>query len=122
MLAVVPGAIWLTHTQSAQLGNARARCSKGDHKSYTAVIVRDRVLPTHTSAKLCDKLTIINRDHKDRLVAFGRHDSHISYDGVSERNLGPNQSLTVTLIRQGDYRFHDHFDDDVSGTFTVKQD
>jgi hypothetical protein len=120
MAATVPAAIWVTHTQGAELGNARARCHKGAHDSHKVVIEAARAKPIHVDAKKCDVLMIVNLDDNDRLVAFGRHDSHISYDGVSEKNLRQGESLTVTLVRTGEYLFHDHLDDRVKGTFEVR--
>jgi hypothetical protein len=120
MGATVPAAIWVTHTQGAELGNQRARCHRDKHAAHKVVIRNGRAIPAHTTAKKCDSLTIVNMGAKDRLMAFGRHDSHISYDGISERNLSTGQSLTVTLVRPGDYLFHDHLDDSVKGTFTVE--
>ncbi len=120
MVAVVPLAIWVTHTQTAQVGNARSRCERGEHQSYKVVIQDDKVAPAHTAAKLCDTLTVINLDSKDRLMAFGKHEAHISYDGISERLLGRGESFKVTLIKSGDYLFHDHDDDTIKGTFSVQ--
>src|SRR3989344_4139794 len=99
MGATVPAAVWVTHQSGSKLGNARARCERGDHASHQVRIRADKASPAHIDAKLCDKLTITNRDDRDRLMAFGQHDNHISYDGVSERVLGKGQSLTVTLVK-----------------------
>jgi hypothetical protein len=52
-------------------------------------------------------------------MAFGKHDKHISYDGVSEQLVAQGQSLTVRLVSTGTYLFHDHEADETSGTFTV---
>ena len=75
--------------------------------------------PAATSGKLCDTLTIINKDTKLRLIAFGPHDDHITYDGVTEEALAENQSMSITLDKVGTYTFHDHIDDTSVGTFTV---
>lgn len=76
-------------------------------------------VPQHTDAKFCDVLTITNLDQQQRLVAFGPHENHVAYDGVSERLLAQGQSLTLTLIQSGSFLFHDHLDDSVVGSFTV---
>jgi hypothetical protein len=119
MAATVPVAIWVTHTQSAQLENTRQRCEGKKQIVHTVIVKGDTVSPVHTEARQCDSLTITNLDDKERLVAFGKHDSHISYDGVSERVLGRGQSLTVSLGQAGTFLFHDHAQDSVKGTFTV---
>jgi hypothetical protein len=89
--------------------------------SHTVIIQNDKVSPGHTQAKKCDTLTIINRDDKLRLMAFGLHDNHIPYDGVTESTLKKDGSLTVTLVQSGTFTFHDHRDEAVSGTFTATE-
>src|SRR4051812_35144237 len=74
MFLVIFGAIWLTHTSSASLGNARARCEKGEHSLHKVIIQNNKVIPEHTSAKKCDKLIIVNQDDQNRLIAFGQHE------------------------------------------------
>ena len=120
MAATIPAAIWITNTQSAKLGNGRARCARGPHPSRTMTIRADRFVPDKLTANKCDVLIIVNLDDRTRLIAFGPHEDHISYDGVSERVIGRNQSLTVTLVTPGTFIVHDHADPAVRGTFTVK--
>jgi hypothetical protein len=87
------------------------------------VIIRQGVVtPSHTTAKRCDSLTITNLDATNRLMAFGTHEDHRVYDGIEERLLGHEQSLKVILVQSGSFRFHDHLDDTVQGTFTVSKD
>ena len=83
-------------------------------------IAGGQVLPAHTDAVLCDTLTITNEDHSYRIIAFGPHEHHVTYDGVTEKILGFGQSLTVALNVPGTYTFHDHLEDTVSGSFTVR--
>jgi hypothetical protein len=120
MGATIPLAIWVTHTQTAQLANARARCQVGRHSAHYVVFQNNNVMPDHTVARLCDTLTITNQDNRLRLIAFGPHEHHISYDGISEKLLSQNQSLTVTLVKAGSFTFHDHIDDALHGSFTVQ--
>jgi hypothetical protein len=119
MVATVPAAIWVTHTQTAELGNSRARCGRKASVRHQITIQNGVVSPANINAKKCDALIITNLDSQQRLIAFGRHDNHISYDGVSEKLLDRGASLQVTMIRSGDYLFHDHNDALVRGTFNV---
>jgi len=119
MAATVPLAIWVTHWQTAQVANARDRCQGGQQAAYTVRFQPSSVSPGHTDGHLCDRLTFINDTGAIILLAFGPHEHHISYDGISERVLGPGQSVTVTLIKTGSYGFHDHIQDKLVGTFTV---
>jgi len=95
-------------------------CPQTGHHWYVTIL-NNRVVPQHTSVHRCDVLTITNDDDRDRLLAFGPHDHHISYDGVSERLIGTGHSVTITLVKTGTYPFHDHQDaDHVHGDFTVR--
>lgn len=124
MMATIPAAIWVTHTQAAELGNDSLRCQQDTarHVALTVTLQNEQAVPSHITGKACDTLTISNADTKDRLIAFGSHEHHISYDGVSERVLAQGQSLTVVLVKSGTYLFHDHTDPAVKGSFTVYGD
>lgn len=89
-------------------------------QTHSVEIKNSQVIPKHTQAKLCDKLEITNLDTTERLMAFGQHEHHTSYDGVTERLLSKGQSVRVTLVATGTYTFHDHENDDVQGSFTVQ--
>jgi hypothetical protein len=94
-------------------------CPAGHHSAHQVVIKNNKVIPVNTVAPRCDSLTITNLDDKERLVAFGLHEHHVPYDGITEKILIQSQSLTVTLVQAGHFRFHDHWHDEVQGTFTV---
>lgn len=87
--------------------------------AHTVVIQDNVVTPDHTQASLCDTLTILSKDNRIRLMAFGPHDDHQPYDGVGEKTLEQGQSFTVVLDQAGSFTFHDHLDDSVIGYFTV---
>lgn len=95
-----------------------ATCSAGG-QSHLVVIDGDKAVPWHTYAARCDTLTIRNADDVIRLIAFGPHEHHVAYDGVTEAVVGHDQSLTITLDAAGTYHFHDHIHDEVTGEFTV---
>ncbi len=90
-------------------------------KNHTATIENSVVKPKTTKAKLCDTLTITNKDDNTRKIAFGKHDHHQAYDGVVEKILEKGQSVTVTLNEAGSFKFHDHFEDKTIGYFTVSK-
>ena len=116
-IAVGAGGIQLLHTSST----ADTPCS-GTHahaQSHSVMIMDSKAEPSKITAKLCDTLTITNMDDIAREVAFGPHEDHIAYDGVAERVLSKDQSLTVTLNQAGAFRFHDHLHDEIQGYFTV---
>jgi hypothetical protein len=115
----VYGAAYLARQQSTQTTANETSCAQITGAEHRVTIHKARVSPTHTDASLCDKLTITNLDNTSRLMAFGQHDSHKPYHGIEERLLTKGQSFTVKLDHQGNFRFHDHFDDAVQGTFSV---
>jgi hypothetical protein len=121
MVGTVPLAIWVTHTQSAQAANEQARCSSTMQPVHKVIIKYNQAVPSHTVALQCDTLEIINEDNGIKLMAFGPHEHHVSYDGVSERALGPAQNFTVKLIQAGTFTFHDHITDGAWGSFTVSK-
>lgn len=122
---IIAGALVVVASQTwagQQLGD------NGDHKNEVCpdigsnhlVIVEDgRATPQHTKANLCDRLTIENRGNDVLEMAFGKHDHHTPYDGVTERSLEKGERFSVTLVQAGSFRFHDHITDQAHGDFTV---
>lgn len=89
------------------------------HVDHKVIIQDNKMNPEHTDGKLCDTLTIQNDDDRLRWIAFGEHEHHTPYDGVTTRQLKKGESFTITLNKVGDYKFHDHLQDETAGTFTV---
>src|SRR5690348_5186913 len=71
--------------------------------THQVVIENSQLSVAHVDAKLCDTLTLINKDTRLRVMAFGQHDNHQAYDGVTEQVLAEGQSLTVTLNQLGTF-------------------
>lgn len=87
--------------------------------NYKIVIQNDAASPNNVAGNLCDTITITNLDSRPFTIAFGPHEHHVAYDGISERMLMKDQSLTFKLVKKGDFKFHDHIRNDVGGTFSV---
>ena len=119
LVGTIPLAIWVTHTQSAQAGNELARCSSTMQPVHMVVIKVDKAVPDHVSALQCDSIEFVNESGGIKLLAFGPHEHHVSYDGVSEWALGPGQSFRIKLVQVGTVHFHDHISDSDQGSFTV---
>lgn len=81
----------------------------------------NKMHPEVINAKLCDKLTITNKDDKLRRIAFGVHEEHIAYNGVIEKILRKDQSFTITLNEPGEFIFHDHLQEETSSNFNVAE-
>lgn len=117
--AVVGGVIFFANHQTSP-DTAVTTCPSGQHPNYTIIIKSDKMQPEDTKASYCGTLTITNEDNVNRLIAFGTHDHHRAYDGVTEVLLSKGQSVKVDLVKRGNFRVHDHLHDEVQGTFSVQ--
>lgn len=88
-------------------------------KTYQIIIRNDQASNTDLQARICDQLAFKNDDHTTREIAFGSHEHHVPYDGVTDRILNQGESFTITLNAAGTYHWHDHLHDEITGTFTV---
>ena len=115
VLAVQLTSPYLDHTPQ----QTKTNCPVG-RPNHKVVIQNNIVTPAHIDARQCDTLTINNLDDAKRLIAFGQHEKHVAYDGITQKVLTKNKSFTVMLITLGDYKFHDHMHDEIQGTFKVE--
>jgi hypothetical protein len=118
IILTVYGAVYIANREGHK-ATPIPSCPAGHHSAHQVVIQNNKVIPVNTVAPLCDSLTITNLDDKERLVAFGLHEHHVPYDGTTDKILIQGQSLTVTLVQAGHFRFHDHYHGEIQGTFTV---
>src|SRR6185312_3185981 len=116
-LVIAVSSLLATHYLSAQdtANKAKFVTCKQTGAAHAVILQNDKAKPQHTFGKLCDTMTISNEDSQPRLIAFGPHEEHQPYDGVTERILGQGQSLTVTFNEVGTYQFHDHIADIIQG-------
>jgi len=106
---------YLTPQKTAE---STIKCSS-THVAHTVTFVDGKAEPEHTQASACDTIMFLNSDNQIRAIAFGVHDHHSPYDGVTETQLSYNKSFTITLNQIGIFTFHDHFQEETAGTFTV---
>jgi plastocyanin len=103
-------------------GSAAATCKSDTTPVHYTVTIQDgKASNTSLQVAKCDTLTITNEDSTTREIAFGPHDDHVAYDGIAERVLNRGNSFTVTMVKTGSFRWHDHLHDEVEGTFTVAE-
>lgn len=108
---------WLTNESKPKQPDAVACTTLGEN--HRVIIKNDAASQTLITGRLCDTLTITNEDPTFRVMAFGPHEDHQSYNGITEKLLEQGQSLTVVMDKIGTYHFHDHIHDEVAGDFTV---
>ena len=118
-VATIFGAIQVSHIESNKAASAYPKCT-GTHTAHQVTVQDNKVIPAHTYAKRCDTMTITNDDDVARIIAFGPHEHHVAYDGVTERYLTKGGRFSVTLVQRGTFHFHDHEHDEVQGYFTVR--
>jgi cytochrome o ubiquinol oxidase operon protein cyoD len=138
ILVVVGASIWimshLTHNLSGTdvtnqisadeavynvMGVQTGTCPGGTGTNHKVILKNNTATPSHTDAKLCDTLTIVNEDHAVREIAFGEHEHHGEYAGQGDDVIGPGRNMFITLTESGTYKFHDHLQDKITGDFTV---
>lgn len=122
MLTLSLAAVLVVGFRAISISNktsAQPECASPNKTVHTVNIVDGKAMPADVQAHLCDTLTIVNDDHEPREMAFGLHEAHEPYNGVTERFLNPHQSFSVVLNQTGTYRFHDHLDDSSQGYFHV---
>lgn len=100
-------------------GRSSALCNGRTGTSRTVTIQQNKPSISTVTGALCDRLTFMNKDNITRGIAFGVHDDHVAYDGISEKYLNQNQSFTITLNQVGTFHWHDHLHDEVEGYFSV---
>lgn len=99
----------------AQVGT----CPGGTGEVHRIELKHNTANPSHTDAKLCDTIIIINADSAARDIEFGVHAKHETYAGEMGKSISPGRNMALTLTELGTYKFHDHFLDAISGDFTV---
>lgn len=117
VLSVIIVAALITYAAFAKPGPVCAQTGQ----NHTVTIADNRPNFASLKARLCDRLTFMNKDNLTREIAFGTHDDHVPYDNVTEKFLNKNQSFTITLNKVGTYHWHDHLHDEVQGYFTVNK-
>lgn len=119
MMLIGFGVFTLANKAFESKPQAAASCAETGNE-YIVTIKDAQLSINDIHARRCDRLTIINADPTIRLMAFGVHDHHQPYDGVTDRALSQGESLRVVLDQTGTFTFHDHLHDNVVGTFTVE--
>ena len=76
--------------------------------------------PAGVTAALCDRLVIQNNSDIQVVLAFGRHDHHLSYPGFNEQTVPPGASVSGVLQARGSFELHDHLKDETQAQLTIK--
>ncbi len=104
-----------------QIGGEKTGACHGQYDNHKITIKNGQVLPLHTDAHMCDTVTFINEDEREREITFGTHPQHGVYAGENELVVRKGRAKSITLSESGTYQFHDHLQAETAGDFTVKQ-
>lgn len=102
-----------------QIGGEKTGACQVLRDNHKVTIKNGQVTPLHTEARQCDTLTFINEDDVVRDIAFGEHPEHGVYAGESDLTVQKGRGKTITLSETGTYTFHDHFQEETAGNFSV---
>lgn len=94
-------------------------CAGQPSEMHMVMISNDVAVPSHIDARVCDKIMFMNEGNQMLFIAFGPHDHHELYGGVTGLSLDKGESQTLVLSQTGTHSFHDHLRDKVAGDFTV---
>lgn len=75
--------------------------------------------PAIISAKRCDILIFSNGSSKHVDIAFGPHEEHYPYPGLTSDPLKPGQSSSLVLTKTGSYPIHEHITDVLIARITI---
>ncbi len=103
----------------AQIGGRETGACNELRNNHIITISGGVTDPSAINAKRCDTLTFINEDDFDHEIGFGVHPDDVSYGGLFEIVLDDGRPETITLNEVGDFVFHDHYDPNITGSFTV---
>jgi hypothetical protein len=107
-----------TSSQSAAVAKA---CSANTNHRYKLTVGDTSITPDSLTAQRCDTVTVVNASKQNVIPALGPHEHHIVYPGFEEHVLTPGQSYTFRLSRAGTISLHDHDDESLRATITVKE-
>lgn len=105
----------------AQLGGQETGACKERRQSHVMTISQGVVTPNHIIAQRCDTLSFINQDDTGHEFGFGVHPNDISYGGAYEFYVSERRPEVITLNQLGDFVFHDHEDEFLTGSFSVTE-
>lgn len=105
----------------SQVGGEKTGACQENKDGHIITISDGKTSPTYIRARLCDTLTFVNEDDREREITFGSHPEHGSYGGMYEVSVSSRRTETITLNQSGNFVFHDHLDPNVTGNFSVEK-
>jgi hypothetical protein len=123
LFGVISHTVFKTKQQdtAAQSAAVAKTCSADTNHRHTLTIHSNGITPDSLQAQRCDTVTVVNTTNEKVIPALGPHDHHIAYPGYKEHVLSPGQSYTFRLSQVGTFPLHDHDDEALRATITVKE-
>ena len=104
-----------THTGSKSIS-----CATPATQHAVITFTPSGISPATSIVDRCTEVTVRNMTDQKVIVALGGHSHHVSYPGFTESELEPGQSYRFRAAQGGTYPIHDHDDNRLAGTLTVK--
>ena len=104
----------------AQVSGLETGACQGNNANHTVTINANGMSPGLITAKRCDTLTFKSSDGKNYMLMFGPHDDPITYGGNDAVSVRGDRAKIITLNEIGDFTFHDHNNQAITGTFSVQ--
>jgi cytochrome o ubiquinol oxidase operon protein cyoD len=102
-----------------QINGEKTGACRGVFNNHKVIIDGGIATPSYINADLCDTITFIKKDDVEREITFGTHPQHQDYAGETALQLRKERGETITLGKAGTFQFHDHFNPETAGYFTV---
>jgi hypothetical protein len=115
LAVVVIGVALLTQHKS----DASTTCDKPG-ATHRLQLQNDAFSEPTVTAKRCDVLVIENHDTQAYSLNFGVHDNHIAYPGYTAAALQQNETVSINLLKAGNFEFHDHLRDNAKIELTIQ--
>jgi hypothetical protein len=100
-------------------GEQTGTCSGENYTAHKVELKDNKLSIPHVDARLCDTLTIINRDDVEHAMYFGTLNEHATYAGELGMVIRAGRNKQIKLTELGTHRYHDHEKTELVGTFTV---
>ena len=99
---------------------AVAACAPSPRHTIILTYTASRFTPAVLTAQRCDILVLANQGATEVELAFGPHDHHLPYPGITDEPVAPGKSQSLVLSQAGTFGLHDHVHDQAEAQLTVK--
>lgn len=107
--------------QSTQITTDNSSDTIETNQVATIVFGADGFTPDTLTVKKGTVITIKNESDSNVQFSSDNHPSHLTNPEMNTSTIGPGESTTYTTSTVGTFGYHDHIDDNKTGTITVTE-